>query len=97
MTRPTPCKWHVLYTDKDGQFHNEEWTAATILRAAANQLRTWAEQMDDEASMITAADLSNEYHGRAPAKRRRGRRAYDVERAPELAHLEDSHATPPNP
>ena len=28
---------------------------ATILRAGAAQLRTWAEQMDDEAAMITAS------------------------------------------
>jgi hypothetical protein len=26
---------------------------ATILRAAADQLRTWAEQMDDEAAILT--------------------------------------------
>lgn len=31
MTRPTHTrKWHVLYTDKDGKFHNEEWEAATL-------------------------------------------------------------------
>ena len=28
---------------------------AVILRASAEQLRTWAEQMDDEAAMITEA------------------------------------------
>lgn len=31
------------------------------------------------------------------APKRKGRRAYDIERAPELAHLEATHATPTNP
>ena len=31
MTIPTtPRKWHVMYTDKDGKFHSEEWEAVTF-------------------------------------------------------------------
>jgi hypothetical protein len=37
--------WHVLYTDKDGQFHNAEWTAATFAeierRLTAIKARHW--------------------------------------------------------